>query len=116
MGETGTEGEILNAGAVNGDLINVNNLIYVESGGSGLIELGFGFDNQSGGIVETGGFLQINVASGFSNEGAMKADTTTSPSPAALSSSPLAGLNTSTRAELPTTLTSMVWDMPLRAA
>ena len=46
----------------------------MESGGSGLIELGLGFDNQSGGNVETAGFLQINVASGFSNEGAMKAE------------------------------------------
>ena len=56
LGESGTEGEILNApngsgGVVNGYLYNVNNLIYVEFWADpATIELGLGFDNQAGGI------------------------------------------------------------------
>ena len=79
LGESGTEGEIRNApngsgGVVNGYLYNVDNTIFVESGSTGLIDLDLGFDNQSGGNVETGGFLQISVTSSFTNEGAMTAE------------------------------------------
>ena len=64
LGESGTTGDILNApdgsgGVVNGDLVNVDNTIKTVSGSTGLISLGTGFDNQSGGTVESAGFLQI---------------------------------------------------------
>ena len=67
-----TYGEILNAPGTSGDgLVNVNNTIT----GGGLIDLG-SFDNQASGVVEasqTGGFLLQIIASTFTNEGTLAA-------------------------------------------
>ena len=51
----------------------MDNTIETQSGGTGLIGLDQGFDNQSSGKVETVGFLQIIVPT-VSNEGAMTAE------------------------------------------
>ncbi len=67
LGETGTTGDILDAPGVSADtLINVNNTIS----GSGLIELGGTFDNQSAGVVEDQSSLRISAGT-FTNEGAI---------------------------------------------
>ncbi len=78
LGQSGTGGDILNAsdgngGVVNGSLVNVDNTIQTQSGSTGLINLGLGFDNQAGGKVVSASFLQI-IAPTLTNEGAMTAD------------------------------------------
>ena len=75
----GAEVDILNApngsgSVVNGDLINVDNTIVATSLVTSLIDLGLGFDNQSGGKVDAQGDLQISVTSAFTNEGVMTAE------------------------------------------
>ncbi len=78
LGYSGTAGDILNApdgngGTVNGDLVNVDNTIETQSGSTGLINLGLGFDNQASGKVESFSFLQI-IAPSLTNEGEMIAE------------------------------------------
>ena len=69
LGQSGNEGDILNAPGTSGDeLVNVNNTIS----GSGFIDLG-AFDNQADGEVEAQSFLQISAAT-FTNEGTMTAE------------------------------------------
>jgi hypothetical protein len=69
LGQSGNEGDILNASGTSGDeLVNVDNTIS----GSGFIDLG-AFDNQADGAVEAQSFLRIS-AGAFTNEGAMTAE------------------------------------------
>ena len=64
LGQTGTDGDIVNAPGTSGDrLVNVNNTLS----GSGLMSLG-SFDNQSGGDVKAQSSLRISAAT-FTNEG-----------------------------------------------